>query len=642
MTKSRREYAAPFFFGLLLAVWVCGISPAVADSRGFALPLRAADAPNAPIVEHVELYGASHALVIGIDDYRAGWPRLSNAVKDAKLVAAALKERGFEVTLKTDLSAAEMETAFKEFFVLKGQDPNARLFVWYAGHGHTENGEGYLVPSDAPRPDGATAPFRLKAMSLRRFGDFARLAESKHAFAVFDSCFAGTVFDSARALPPSAVTRATTLPVRQFLTSGDAGQTVSDDGMFRELFLRDLAGQERADANEDGFVTATEIGLYMSTRITNLTRSRQTPRYGKLRDKDWDRGDFVFRMAGAAAEREDPDTVIWRLVDRTGERSGYEAYLRQFPRGRYADAARQKLSALARTVRRTDGEWLRELEAERRLLEAERQRLAEEAAQAKRELAAQRERLAALRAERERAARELAASRPSAPPPEAAAPWHPAGPVAFRGLPVGTEVNYGSWAFRVEESDGLESVIRTRANDFKGFYGAIAILGEKVYSRWGSAAESSGAEQPKIILDTAARRKIDGYWPVTIGKRLEFEAVEESYGGSWLGSLKDTWRFGVVAERAERLRIGGRGYNAIVFSTTASSERGRAYEQEHWYDADSGLILKLIRKWSGKILTTRTAGGDTVPPRPDAVPGEVQRYEILHYVFPAGHAVGAR
>jgi hypothetical protein len=35
-------------------------------------------------------------------------------------------------------------------------------------------------------------------------------------------------------------------------------------------------------------------------------------------------------------------------------------------------------------------------------------------------------------------------------------------------------------------------------------------------------------------------------------------------------------------------------------------------------------------------------GGDTVPPRPDAVPGEVQRYEILHYVFPAGHAVGAR
>ena len=129
---------------------------------------------------------------------------------------------------------------------------------------------------------------------------------------------------------------------------------------------------------------------------------------------------------------------------------------------------------------------------------------------------------------------------------------------------------------------------------------------------------------------------------MTIGKRIEFEAVEESYGGSWLGSLKDTWRFGVVAERAERLRIGGRDYNAIVFSTMASSERGRAYEQEHWYDADSGLILKLIRKWSGKTLTTRTAGGDTVPPRPDAVPGEVQRYEILHYVFPAGHAVGAR
>ena len=51
---------------------------------------------------------------------------------------------------------------------------------------------------------------------MRRFGEYVRLAESKHAFAVFDSCFSGTVFDGARALPPAAVTRATTLPVRQF------------------------------------------------------------------------------------------------------------------------------------------------------------------------------------------------------------------------------------------------------------------------------------------------------------------------------------------------------------------------------------------------------------------------------------------
>ena len=138
------------------------------------------------------------------------------------------------MTLKPNTDLAKLDKALKEFFVLKGQKPESRFFVWFVGHGHMENREGYLVPVDAPPPG--------KSFSLRRFGEFVRLAESKHTFAVFASCFAGTVFDSARALPPAAIMRATTLPVRQFLTSGDAGQTVSDDGVFRQLFFRALDG----------------------------------------------------------------------------------------------------------------------------------------------------------------------------------------------------------------------------------------------------------------------------------------------------------------------------------------------------------------------------------------------------------------
>ena len=172
--------------------------------------------------------------MIGVDRYNAGWPVLRNAVKDAKLVAESLEKRGFNVILKLDMDSATLEKALKEFFVLKGQKPETRLFVWFAGHGHTENGEGYLAPVDAPPLE--------KSVSLCRFGDLLRLAESKHRFAVFASCFAGTVFDSARTPPPAAITRATTLPVREFLTPGDAGQTVSDDGVFRQLFFRALDG----------------------------------------------------------------------------------------------------------------------------------------------------------------------------------------------------------------------------------------------------------------------------------------------------------------------------------------------------------------------------------------------------------------
>jgi len=279
------------------------VSAASADRGVVRVELKANQQPGASVAGAVELYGASHALVIGIDAYRAGWPRLSNAVRDAELVAQALEGQGFSVTLERNLNSTALKETFERFFTFKGQDPQARLFVWFAGHGHTLDGEGYLVPADAPSPndspDSATQ-FRYDALSLRRFGVFVRKAKAKHALGIFDACFAGTVFTTQRNLPPAAITRHTTLPVRQFVSSGDAKQEVSDDGRFRKLFIRALNGEApRADANGDGYLTGSELGMFLSDRVTNLTNARQTPRYGKLRDEDWDRGDFVFVMEHA-------------------------------------------------------------------------------------------------------------------------------------------------------------------------------------------------------------------------------------------------------------------------------------------------------------------------------------------------------
>ena len=92
---------------------------------------------DSPVAGTLRLYGVSRALVIGIDNYER-WPRLSNAVKDAREVAAALERQGFAVTLALDLDADALEEAFESFFIETGSDPDARLFVWYAGHGHTE------------------------------------------------------------------------------------------------------------------------------------------------------------------------------------------------------------------------------------------------------------------------------------------------------------------------------------------------------------------------------------------------------------------------------------------------------------------------------------------------------------------------
>lgn len=352
--------------GIVAWMILIGIQTVHAADRGIVVKIRAEDSVSAPVTETLQLYDKSYALIIGIDKYTNGWPPLHNAVSDAHEVANELKNRGFEVTLKENTQSNELQQSLKKFFAIKGSDPEARLLLWYAGHGHTIKGEGFLVPADAPQP--ISPEFKLKAIHMRDFGGFMRLAESKHVFAIFDSCFAGTIFEARAGAVPAAITRVTTLPVRQFISSGDANQTVSDDGAFRKLFLRGIRGEERADANGDGYITASEMGLYLFDRVTNLTEQAQTPRYGKLRDPDFDRGDFVFLLPGHLAPGNEAkrlpadvptgqeamvEITLWASVAASENPDDFESYLQKYPNGNFAAVAHNKIELLK--ARETSG-----------------------------------------------------------------------------------------------------------------------------------------------------------------------------------------------------------------------------------------------------------------------------------------------
>ncbi len=370
--------------------WIACIA-ALAFAQAAASPLKAGEsavyvevkesvAEDARVVERWKLYGSSHALVIGIDSYTNGWPTLSNAVQDAREVARVLEERGFEVSLLTDLTGDELRTEMRRFFAIKGRDPDARLFLWFAGHGYSENGEGYLVPADAPAPGGPE--FLLSAYPMRDFGSLVRLANAKHAMAVFDSCFSGTVFTGQRSRPPAAITQATARPVRQFLTSGDADQKVSDDGTFRSLFLSALSGEESADANGDGYLTGSELSLHLENRLTNLSEGIQTPRSGKLRDRRFDQGDFVFllpgvapgltaetarpqvtatRGAGGSTDTDAMELAFWQSIEDSTDAAYFEAYLQSFPNGKFRPLAEIRKKRLESQEANEDTERAEEL-----------------------------------------------------------------------------------------------------------------------------------------------------------------------------------------------------------------------------------------------------------------------------------------
>ncbi len=282
---------------LILVAFLSGEFPkAFAASRGVVAM---------PVVDQngnqIALYRESHALVVGVSEYNGGWPRLPGVKKDVKAVSEVLRKVGFQVRVVMDPNRRELEAAFKDFVLEYGLNPENRLLFYFAGHGHThkpkyatsdpEEWMGYIVAREAPSPKEDLTRFFEHSVSMQSIQGIALTIESKHAMFVFDSCFSGTLFGLSRAIPQDIQQR-TGKPVRQFLSSGTADQVVPDISIFRRQFVSALEGE--ADRNRDGYVTGTELGVYIEETVTNLSRRTQTPRYGKIQNRFLNKGDFVF------------------------------------------------------------------------------------------------------------------------------------------------------------------------------------------------------------------------------------------------------------------------------------------------------------------------------------------------------------
>ena len=150
----------------------------------------------------------SYALVIGNDSYPE--KPLENARHDAKLVAETLRRlHGFEVDLQLDLTSLQLRQKIRDFFDYMGQHKDARLLLWFAGHGASVDvrGEshGFLLPIDAP----VTSPERRIVEIINKGVDVQGLREriqkyvqARHVMVVIDSCFAGAVMVEPRKRGP--------------------------------------------------------------------------------------------------------------------------------------------------------------------------------------------------------------------------------------------------------------------------------------------------------------------------------------------------------------------------------------------------------------------------------------------------------
>ena len=251
------------------------------------------------------LYTGSHALVIGVSNYTDGWPDLPGVNKDIEKVKAALEKHDFNVILVENPSDRQMVDAFDNFIRNYGSNKENRLLFYFAGHGHTiktSYGEelGYIVPANAPNPNYNSSGFQQKAMEMAQIEIFAKRIQSKHALFLFDACFSGSLFALSRAIPED-ISWKTSKHVRQFITSGSANETVPDRSIFCNQFISSMDGE--ADVNDDGYITGTELGEFLQSSVINYSRNSQHPQYGKIRNPNLDKGDFVFILDSSPQDK---------------------------------------------------------------------------------------------------------------------------------------------------------------------------------------------------------------------------------------------------------------------------------------------------------------------------------------------------
>ena len=245
----------------------------------------------------ISSYSASHALVIGINNYLHANP-LGYAVNDAQAVAKSLQEifkfpeENITLLLDKDADRNEIMQKFLSFTseLIKEND---RLFVFFAGHGYTTKSRrgdvGFLVPHDGNIKDLSTL---IRWDELTRNAD---LIAAKHILFVMDACYGGLAIT--RALQPGAMRFLKDMLLRssrQVITAGKADEVVADLGghhpghsVFTGHFLDALHGN---GADEESVITANGVMGYVYRKVAQDPDSHQTPHFGYL-DGD---GDFIF------------------------------------------------------------------------------------------------------------------------------------------------------------------------------------------------------------------------------------------------------------------------------------------------------------------------------------------------------------
>ncbi len=237
--------------------------------------------------------GNYYALIIGIDQYSGKWPKLKNAVHDAKAIENLLRTKYRFNHFKTLYnSQATRKNILKEMeWLVNNVKEKDNVFIYYSGHGEFDQklNKGFWVPVDA-----VTASV-YEYISNNDIQTFLGGIKSKHTLLVSDACFSGDIFRGKTISVPfensdKYYRKVNTLMSRQAITSGGI-EPVMDGGrdghsVFAYYMLKTLRN------NTKKYIDAGELFNNILIPVTN--NSEQQPKFSPIKNTGDEGGQFIF------------------------------------------------------------------------------------------------------------------------------------------------------------------------------------------------------------------------------------------------------------------------------------------------------------------------------------------------------------
>ena len=278
------------------------------------------------------------ALVIGNGAYQSS--PLKNPVNDATDMAQALKDKGFAVTLRTNIGNRDMRQAIRAFSqTLKAG--GVGLF-YFAGHGVQSKGRNYLIPLNAEIKE----EFELEdeAFDANRVLAGMEEAGNRVNIVILDACRDNPF---GRAWRTSATGLAQlSAPIGSFVAFATAPGSVAADGSGRNgLFTSHLLTSLR---NPDSDID--RVFTRVAAAVARESGNKQVPWKSSSLTGEFCFGDCARAnqppVVVAQASNTSDDRFFWESVKDTKDANELKAYLNKFPGGLFAELAGIRLRGL--------------------------------------------------------------------------------------------------------------------------------------------------------------------------------------------------------------------------------------------------------------------------------------------------------